>query len=163
MDWTSIIIALAGIISGGGIIEFFHWRSSKRKAEAEASQAENTSESIAVETLEKALNVVSEQMDSLRTIHTEDVETIESLHKEINDLNNDLVLCSVGFCANGTCPLRKPCKGMGQRYIESHKEDGELFDNRTFDKVLEEEGYIIERNGRLQETETEDTEMGGRI
>jgi len=152
MDWTTIITTIIGFISGGGIAIFVNWRANKRLAEAQASQAENTSESIAVETLQRALEVVSSEVETMRGFHSSDVETIEQLHKEINDLNNDLILCSVGFCANGTCPLRKPCKGMGQRYIESHKEDGDLFDNRPFDSILTEMGY-----GGLQETKTEDS------
>ena len=40
MDWVSIITAVGGVLSGGGVMAILNWRANKRKAEAEAKQAE---------------------------------------------------------------------------------------------------------------------------
>lgn len=120
MDWTFIKALLTGLLSGGGIMAIINWRSSKRKAAAEASQSEAQSTDTAVGALNKAIDTLQEERDHDRSIIDKLTKEREALTKDKIDLINRLGALKVCMCVHLGCILRKPTQGQADKWIEDH-------------------------------------------
>lgn len=120
MDWTFIKALLTGLLSGGGIMAIINWRSSKRKAAAEASQSEAQSTDTAVGALNKAIDTLQEEREHDRSVIDKLTQEREALTKDKIDLINRLGALKVCMCVHLGCILRKPTQGQADKWIEDH-------------------------------------------
>lgn len=120
MDWTFIKALLTGLLSGGGIMAIINWRSSKRKAAAEASQSEAQSTDTAVGALNKAIDTLQEEREHDRSVIDKLTQEREALTKDKIELINRLGALKVCMCVHLGCILRKPTQGQADKWIEDH-------------------------------------------
>jgi len=142
--WAQIILAIIGLFGVGDAIRLIFFKSTKKAEEAKADALVKENESKAIEAMEKTVGILKEELAMFAKLHEDDVAKIEKLSQEKNDLNSDLVLCSNALCANALCPLRDPLRGLGDEYFRSHKDN--LFNNKSFRKIVEEKGYELKDN-----------------
>lgn len=142
--WVQIILAILGLFGVGDAVRLIFFKSTKKAEDAKAESIVKENESKAIESMEKAMHVLKDELEMFAKIHAEDVAKIESLNQEKNALNSDLVLCSNALCANSLCILRDPVRGLGDEYFRSHKDN--LFNNKSFRKIVEEKGYELKDN-----------------
>ena len=126
MDWNAIILAICGILAAIDLTRFMFPRLFRREKEAEIKGKEAESESIAVETLKKANEALSEQ---LRVAH-ETIRDYESRNRVLSDENGNLkATCTALFddmCVHKGCKFRKPHQGQGSKWYEKYREDPAL-------------------------------------
>ena len=126
MDWTSIIVAVCGILAAIDLSRFIFPRLFRREKEAEIKGKERESESVEVETLKKAIETLSEQ---LRAAH-EAIKDYEARNRALSDENGNLkATCTALFddmCVHKGCKFRKPHQGQGSKWYEKYKEDPAL-------------------------------------
>ncbi len=126
MDWNAIILAICGILAAIDLTRFMFPRLFRREKEAEIKGKEAESESIAVETLKKANEALSEQ---LRVAH-ETIRDYESRNRMLSDENGNLkATCTALFddmCVHKGCKFRKPHQGQGSKWYEKYREDPAL-------------------------------------
>lgn len=120
MDWTFIKALLTGLLSGGGIMAIINWRSSRRKAAAEASQSEAQSTDTAVGALNKAIDTLQEEREHDRSVINKLTQEREALTKDKINLINRLGALKVCMCVHLGCILRKPTQGQADKWIEDH-------------------------------------------
>lgn len=142
--WAQIILAIIGLFGVGDAIRLIFFKSTKKAEEAKADALVKENESKAIAAMEKTVGILKEELAMFAKLHEDDVAKIEKLSQEKNDLNSDLVLCSNALCANALCPLRDPLRGLGDEYFRSHKDN--LFNNKSFRKIVEEKGYELKDN-----------------
>lgn len=142
--WAQIILAIIGLFGVGDVIRLIFFKSTKKAEEAKADAIVKENESKAIEAMEKTVGILKEELAMFAKLHEDDVAKIEKLSQEKNDLNSDLVLCSNALCANALCPLRDPLRGLGDEYFRAHKDN--LFNNKSFRKIVEERGYELKDN-----------------
>lgn len=119
VDWTSIILALIGLVAGGSLMSIFTFKSIKKKANAEADSA-------AVEPLKAAIEILNQQLAAANaTIATKD-EIIEQKQAKITEQSNRLTALYDDMCIHKGCKLRKPHQGQGAKWHEDHIEDPSL-------------------------------------
>lgn len=119
MDWISLITAIAGLVAGGGIVGIFTLKASRRKADAEASDA-------AVEPLKRAIDILNQQYQTaIETVKAKETCILEQQEK-IQMLTNRLIALYDDMCVHKGCKLRKPHQGQGQRWYEDHSDDASL-------------------------------------
>lgn len=97
-----------------------NWRSSKRKAAAEASQSEAQSTDTAVGALNKAIDTLQEEREHDRSVIDKLTQEREALTKDKIDLINRLGALKVCMCVHLGCILRKPTQGQADKWIEDH-------------------------------------------
>lgn len=120
MDWTFIKALLTGLLSGGGVMAIINWRSSRRKAAAEASQSEAQSTDTAVGALNKAIDTLQEEREHDRSVIDKLTQEREALTKDKIELINRLGALKVCMCVHLGCILRKPTQGQADKWIEDH-------------------------------------------
>jgi hypothetical protein len=125
-DWMTIATAVGGLLSGGGAMALLNWRSSRRKAAAEASQSEAQATDTAVEALNRAIDTLQEE-------RSRDREMIDKLTGERERLTNDKIALinkmgamKVCMCVHLGCVMRKPTQGQADKWMEDHA-DEELY------------------------------------
>ena len=126
MDWTSIIVAVAGVLAAVDLTRIAFPRLFRREKEAEIKGKERESESVEVETLRKAIETISEQ---LKTAH-DTIADYESRNRDLSDENGNLkATCTALFddmCVHKGCKFRKPHQGQGQKWYENYRDDPAL-------------------------------------
>lgn len=126
MDWTAIIVAVAGILAAIDLSRLIFPKLFRREKEAEIKGKEKESESVEVETLKKAIETLSEQ---LRAAH-EAIKDYEGRNRTLSDENGNLkATCTALFddmCVHKACKFRKPHQGQGSKWYEKYKEDPAL-------------------------------------
>lgn len=126
MDWTAIIVAVAGILAAIDLSRLIFPKLFRREKEAEIKGKERESESVEVETLKKAIETLSEQ---LRVAHVT-INDYEGRNRTLSDENGNLkATCTALFddmCVHKACKFRKPHQGQGSKWYEKYKEDPAL-------------------------------------
>ena len=126
MDWTAIIVAVAGALAAIDLTRLIFPKLFRREKEAEIKGKERESESVEVETLKKAIETLSEQ---LRAAH-EAIKDYEARNRALSDENGNLkATCTALFddmCVHKGCKFRKPHQGQGSKWYEKYKEDPAL-------------------------------------
>ena len=126
MDWTAIIVAVAGILAAIDLTTLIFPKLFRREKEAEIKGKERESESVEVETLKKAIETLSEQ---LKVAHAT-INDYESRNRTLSDENGNLkATCTALFddmCVHKACKFRKPHQGQGSKWYEKYKEDPAL-------------------------------------
>lgn len=155
MDWTAIIIAVAGIIGGLDLGRFIFIRLSKREKETEIEGKEKDNESVEVETLRKAIETLDQQLKSAH----ETVKDYEARNRELSDENGRLKATITALfddmCVHKGCRVRKPHQGRGQQWYENYREDPALgADYLSIETLLKQE-----RIKRLAAIEAEGKEV----
>ena len=119
MDWIALITAVAGLITGGGVMALLTIRATRKKADAEASDA-------AVEPLKRAIDILNNQYQTaIETVKAKE-ECILAQQEKIQMLTNRLIALYDDMCVHKGCKLRKPHQGQGQRWYEEHSDDASL-------------------------------------
>lgn len=142
--WAQIILAILGLFGVGDAIRLIFFKSTKKAEDAKAEALVKENESKAIESMEKAMVILKDELAMFAKMHEDDVARIEALNQDKNNLNSDLVLCSNALCANALCPLRDPLRGLGDEFFRAHKDN--LFNNKSFRKIVEEKGYELRDN-----------------
>ena len=126
MDWTSIIVAICGILAAVDLSRFIFPKLFRREKETEIQGKERENESVEVETLKKAIETLSEQ---LRVAH-ETIRDYEARNRTLSDENGNLkATCTALFdemCVHKGCKFRKPHQGQGSKWYEKYREDPAL-------------------------------------
>lgn len=126
MDWLSILTGLGAFLTGGGLIQFLHVQADKRKADAEADQAEEQTDSIAIDALNKTIVTLKDDNQAkLDIIKVNDVK-IEDLYNSLIELRNENTAAKLLMCVHLGCGLRKPVSGQGKSWYEQHKDEPSL-------------------------------------
>lgn len=140
MDWTQIVVALIGLLAGGGLMRLATLGSTRRKANAQAKGEELKNKDAAVAALEHAITALNSSMESLQsqvdrlmTADKEKDETIARKDAEIAEAEAAkakylmrLQALYDDMCVHKGCKLRKPHQGMGGAWYESHSDDPNL-------------------------------------
>ena len=131
-----IMMPLAGAVGGGGIVELLHWRSNKRKANAEATKAEAEAGDTRIDAMSKLVDQMQEQEDKyIELINSKDARIEEVLQNNIA-LKSEATSAELLMCVNLGCPLRKPVQGQGKKWYEAHSDSPDIGANYTPINVL---------------------------
>ena len=141
MEWTDILTALIGALAGGGLTAIFTLKAARKKADGEADSA-------ALAPLKEANEIIREQLKEAneREAELEERRRVltaekDALYEQIISLREEGAVVKQYICVHGGCQLRKPGKGLGPKYFESHREDFELtIDNLPVNVLLREYG-----------------------
>ena len=159
MDWNSIIIALISALTGGGLTALLTLPQARKKAEGEADSA-------AVQPLKEANEIIREQLreanereqdmeDRKRAITAEK----DALYERLIAIREESAIIKQYICVHGGCQLRKPGKGLGPKYFDTHREDFEMtIDNLPVNVLLKEYGErkkAIAEKAVADDTDTE--------
>lgn len=151
-DFVTIITGVLGAATGGGLIEFLHWRANKRKANAEASQAEGTADATKMDAMGRFVDQLQEQEDKHLDLIKQKDARIEELTERLKTDSNDKVLAQQSMCLHFGCNLRKPERGQGGRWQLEHVQDISLGADYTPVNVL------LKEYGRLNKKLSADAE-----
>ena len=126
MDWTSIIAAVAGLLAAVDLSRFIFPRLFRKEKETEIKGKEKENESIEVETLRKAIEILEQQLKSAR----ETINDYELRNRALSDENGNLkATCTALYddmCVHKACRVRKPHQGRGQQWYDQYREDPAL-------------------------------------
>jgi hypothetical protein len=146
---------LAGAVGGGGIVEILHWRSNKRKANAEATKAEAEAGDTRIDAMSKLVDQMQEQEDKYIALINDKDARIESVLQDNIALKSEATSAELLMCVNLGCPLRKPVQGQGKKWYEAHSDSPDIGANYTPINVLL-KMYGDRKKRMIQEAETED-------
>lgn len=138
IDWTAVVTALAGVISGGGISSVFLWRSRRKKANAEADSAAVSAMADALEEIRKSNDFFQGQIEAYR-------KRTEEQSERLIELTSDNTALKMMVCRHDACPFREPLKGKGGEWFEQHKHDETLTDTESFYTIARKHGYTVKR------------------
>ena len=131
-----ILMPLAGAVGGGGIVEILHWRSNKRKANAEATKAEAEAGDTRIDAMSKLVDQMQEQEDKyIEQLNNKDARIEEVLQQNIA-IRSEATSAELLMCVNLGCPLRKPVQGQGKKWYEAHSDSPDIGANYTPINVL---------------------------
>lgn len=161
MDWSNIIMTLIGALAGGGIVVLATLPQIKKKAEGEADSA-------ALQPLKEANEIIREQLKeaNIREQEMEDRKRAitaekDALYERLIAIREESAVVKQYICVHGGCQLRKPGKGLGPKYFETHREDFEMtIDNLPVNVLLREYGarkQAIAEKAVADDTETDNT------
>ena len=150
-----ILMPLAGAVGGGGIVELLHWRSNKRKANAEATKAEAEAGDTRIDAMSKLVDQMQEQEDKYIALINDKDARIESVLQDNIALKSEATSAELLMCVNLGCPLRKPVQGQGKKWYEAHSDSPDIGANYTPINVLL-KMYGDRKKRMIQEAETED-------
>ena len=150
-----IMMPLAGAVGGGGIVEILHWRSNKRKANAEATKAEAEAGDTRIDAMSKLVDQMQEQEDKYIALINDKDARIESVLHDNIALKSEATSAELLMCVNLGCPLRKPVQGQGKKWYEAHSDSPDIGANYTPINVLL-KMYGDRKKRMIQEAETED-------
>lgn len=117
----AFITTLTTIVSGGGW--WVSFRAAKRKANAEASQTERQTDSIAIDALNKTIEALRDGDNNNKAIIEKKDAKIEEQYNEKVDLRNENTACKLLMCIHLGCILREPIHGQGDTWYDGHKAD----------------------------------------
>ncbi len=149
MDWTSIIVAVAGLLAAVDLSRLLFPRLFRKEKETEIKGKEKENDSVEVETLRKAIEILEQQLSSAH----ETIKDYEERNRVLSDENGNLkATCTALFddmCVHKACRVRKPHQGQGQRWYENYRDDPALgADYLSIETLLKRE-----RLKRLEKTE----------
>ena len=126
MDWTSIIVAVAGLLAAVDLSRLLFPRLFRKEKETEIKGKEKENDSVEVETLRKAIEILEQQLSSAH----ETIKDYEERNRVLSDENGNLkATCTALFddmCVHKACRVRKPHQGQGQRWYENYRDDPAL-------------------------------------
>lgn len=148
MDWTQIILAILGLLGTIDLGRIVFFRASKKKANAEAVGVEKTNESTAVETLEKAIDQMSESNDRYAELLKALRQEADEYHNAITRKDDTIATLLMLICKHRGCAVREPIPGQGRIWYENNKEDIALgMDDTPINQLLVQYG---ERKKRVK-------------
>lgn len=149
-----VLMPLAGAVGGGGIVELLHWRSNKRKANAEATKAEAEAGDTRIDAMSKLVDQMQEQEDKyIEQLNNKDARIEEVLQQNIA-IRSEATSAELLMCVNLGCPLRKPVQGQGKKWYEAHSDSPDIGANYTPINVLL-KMYGDRKKRMIQEAEEE--------
>lgn len=139
MNWAQVIVAIIGVVTLEGVIQFFFIKQIKKQKEIE-----NTDSQVAV--AQHANDLLSKQLDNCH-------ETIKRLNGENSELHEEnAVLKSAqsclfdDMCIHKGCRIRKPHQGQGQVWYDNYCKDPSLgADYHSIDTLIK-----MDRANRLK-------------
>ena len=126
MDWTQIIVAVFGLLGVIDLGRLIFFKSSKRKATAEAVNVEQQNDSTAVETLKSAMELLQAQLDYAQGQVAAKEEVIQIKDQRIITLESQIQALFDDMCVHKGCKLRKPHQGQGRKWYEMYRDDPSL-------------------------------------
>ena len=119
MDWTQVIVAVLGVVTLEGLVQFFFIKVRRRHEQIKNVDSQ-------VEVAQHANDLLSKQLDNCH-------ETIKQLNEENNGLHaqNAALLATQSclfddMCIHKGCRIRKPHQGQGQLWYENYRNDPTL-------------------------------------
>ncbi|MBQ2006320.1 MAG: hypothetical protein II205_02025 [Bacteroidales bacterium] len=132
MDWTAIVGYAFGALGLFDLGRLVFFKSSKKKASAEA-------DSVAVDVLNNALEALDKRLEEYQNLAREKDAEITRLQKELADKRNENTTKGFYMCVHQACPLRRPTLGRGKQYYDEHRDEDMLgADMRTLEKLIAE-------------------------
>lgn len=130
MNWTSIIIAIIGLIEVGALLPFFFIRVDKKKKNAEADNTAIEGYKSAVADLREdnarlRAQLIDQEKASAVKMDCKD-KRIAELFDEKDHEREGRVTAEQGYCRHFGCVMREPAIGQGREWLESHKGDPAL-------------------------------------
>lgn len=119
MEWTSIIVAVLGIVGGIDLLRLLFIKEDRKKKNVENKDAE-------VQAAQHANDLLSKQLErSHETITSLNAEN-STLHREKAELLATQSCLFDDMCVHKGCRLRKPHQGQGVMYYQSYRDDPSL-------------------------------------
>ena len=119
MDWLQLLLAIVGIITLEGIVQFFFIKVRRRKQEVENVDSQVSVAQHANDLLSKQLERSHETINNLNTENS-------TLHMEIGTLKATQACLFDDMCVHKGCRLRKPHQGQGSLWYENYRNDPSL-------------------------------------
>lgn len=133
MDWLQLALAVVGIVTLEGIVQFFFIKVRKQKqvvenVDSQVSVAQHTND-----LLSKQLERSHETINNLNTENS-------ALHTEIGSLKATQTCLFDDMCVHKGCRLRKPHQGQGALWYENYRNDPSLgADYDSIDTLIKKE------------------------
>ncbi len=90
MEWSSILIALIGVVSGGGIGYFFTINATRKEAMAKADKAEGEVKTNELDNVQEAIKIWREMAESLKAERDEYKQSYLEVQKHNSDMADQL-------------------------------------------------------------------------
>ena len=119
MDWTQILVAVVGIVTLEGIVQFFFIKV-RRKHE----QIKNVDSQVAV--AQHANELLSKQLDNCHETAKNLMDENTDLHEQNASLRAAQACLFDDMCVHKGCRIRKPHQGQGKLWYEQYREDPNL-------------------------------------
>lgn len=145
IDWTQVLVGLLGVLGAVDLGRLVFFRSSKKKADAEAEGAVLQNEKVEIEALKDAIDEVRKSNDRFLEIHEKDTAAIAEKNKRIVELSEDVAALKMMVCKHDACPFREPVKGRGGQWWENQKHSDEITDAESITAIGKRKGYLVKR------------------
>jgi len=90
MDFTAIIITVVSALAGGGVGSMLTFKATRKKAGAEAKEAEATAESAELDNVNKAITIWREMAENLKAQRDEALNSFGEMSKQVEALRKDV-------------------------------------------------------------------------
>lgn len=122
MDFGTIILSIVSALAGSGLMYvFINPRAAKEKPEIENEQAKANTEATMVASLNASLEELRASNTHFMEINSAREEKIQELRKALTECEKDLAISTSWVCKMGSCGLRQPCRGAGEKWIQELK------------------------------------------
>lgn len=133
MDWLQLALAVVGIVTLEGIVQFFFIKVRKQKQVVENVDSQVSVAQHANDLLSKQLERSHETINNLNTENS-------ALHTEIGALKATQACLFDDMCVHKGCRLRKPHQGQGALWYENYRNDPSLgADYDSIDTLIKKE------------------------
>lgn len=132
MDWTDILTALIGVVSGGGLTALFTVNAARRKAGSEA-------DNMGISGLNSAIDMLSKTLDAEQADNADMRTQLTDLQDKVAELRGECTTKGYYMCVHLGCPCRKPTLGRGKEFYKEHsKEDSFGADYTPINDLIDE-------------------------
>ncbi len=114
MDWISIIIAIIGALTGGGIISLFTIRETKKSMKIDNAEKEDNRWSMLVNGLQDQIEKQNERLEKKDSRITELEDTSAMLRQKLDEANTALAKATLMRCSKLGCKTRIPPFGYSE-------------------------------------------------
>ena len=111
MDWVSIIVAIIGALSGGGLISLLTIRETKKGLKVENKDKESDVYIKLINELQDQIEKQNERLDKKDALIQEKDDSISELRTRLDVVSTDLAKASLLKCTRLGCKERKPPLG----------------------------------------------------
>lgn len=114
MDWVSIIIAIIGSLTGGGLISLFTIREQKKGMKLDNAEKEDGRWSKLVNELQGQIEKLNERCERKDARITELEDTNATLRQKLDETNTALAKATLMRCSKLGCKTRIPPFGYSE-------------------------------------------------
>lgn len=125
MDWVSIIVALIGALTGGGLLSLFTVREYKKGMKLDNAEKEDNRWSKLADELQDQNEKLNERIDVKDSMIQEKEDTISDLRTKLDSVRTKCAIAEILRCETVSCPSRVPPLGVRNMNVEKMVEADE--------------------------------------